>query len=133
MDQSDFMRATGLTMDTVEPSRVVGHLDLGPAHHTPWGIVHGGIYSSAIETAASTGASRAVADRGMFAVGMTNTTQFLRPVTGGTVALEAVAVHQGRSQQLWEAEVRDETGRLVARGEVRLQNIADSGHEPPEV
>jgi acyl-coenzyme A thioesterase PaaI-like protein len=33
-------------------------------------------------------------------------------------------VHRGRSQQLWDVETRDDGGRLVARGQVRLQNLA---------
>lgn len=97
---SRFMQATGLVVERLEASRVSGYLELGNDHHTPWGIVHGGVYASAIETAASMGASHAVASRGMFAVGLTNTTQFLRSVEGGRVTLEATALHQGRTQQL---------------------------------
>lgn len=41
-------------------TRVVGHIDLGPGHHTPWGVIHGGVYATAVETAASLGASAAV-------------------------------------------------------------------------
>ena len=44
-------------------TRVVGHIDLGPGHHTPWGVIHGGVYATAVETAASLGASAAVEDQ----------------------------------------------------------------------
>ena len=118
-----FVRAAGLVVDEVSGTRVKGHIDLGPDHHTPWGVVHGGVYSSAVETAASIGASTALADKGEVAVGLTNTTNFLRSITAGTVGVEAVALHQGRTQQLWRVEIRDETGRLLAHGELRLQNI----------
>ncbi|GMU77460.1 MAG: hypothetical protein AMXMBFR46_02600 [Acidimicrobiia bacterium] len=63
----------------------------------------------------------------MFAVGLTDTTHFLRSTSGGRVVLEAVAVNQGRTQQLWSAHVRDDEGRLLARGELRLQNLPDGG------
>jgi hypothetical protein len=33
----------------IEPTRVEGFIDAGPEHHTPWGIVHGGVYAMAIE------------------------------------------------------------------------------------
>jgi acyl-coenzyme A thioesterase PaaI-like protein len=36
----------------------------------------------------------------------------------------AVPVHRGRSQQVWIVETHDEDNRLVARGQVRLQNLA---------
>jgi 1,4-dihydroxy-2-naphthoyl-CoA hydrolase len=46
----------------VTATRVVGHIDLGREHHTPWGVIHGGVYATAVETAASLGASAAVDD-----------------------------------------------------------------------
>ena len=48
----------GLEVDEVATTRVVGHLQLGPDRHTPWGIVHGGVYATAVESAASLGAAR---------------------------------------------------------------------------
>jgi uncharacterized protein (TIGR00369 family) len=121
---SVFVKAAGLVIDEVSGTRVTGHIDLKPGHHTPWGIVHGGVYATAIESAASIGASAAVRDQGRVAVGLTNTTHFLRSLDAGRVAVEAVALNQGRTQQLWRVDINDETGRLVAHGEVRLQNIA---------
>ena len=121
---SDFLRVAGLAFDEVTESRVTGHLLLGPQHHTPWGIVHGGVYTTAVESAASVGASTAVRDQGQVAVGLTNTTHFLRSVTEGRVNVEATALSQGRTQQLWRVDITDESGRLIAHGEVRLQNVA---------
>jgi len=118
-----FVRSAGLVLDEVTGTRITGHIDLTEEHHTPWGIVHGGVYATAIESAASIGASTAVRDRGMVAVGLTNTTHFLRSVTSGRVRVEAEALNQGRTQQLWRVDVRDERDRLLAHGEVRLQNL----------
>jgi 1,4-dihydroxy-2-naphthoyl-CoA hydrolase len=119
-----FLRVAGLTFDEITGTRVTGHVLLGPEHHTPWGIVHGGVYTTAIESAASVGASTAVRDHGQVAVGLTNTTHFLRSVTDGRVNVVATALHQGRTQQLWRVDITDESGRLLAHGEVRLQNVA---------
>lgn len=124
--ESAFVAAAGLIVDEVTGTRVSGHIELGPEHHTPWGIVHGGVYTTAIESAASIGASTAVQDQGMVAVGLTNTTQFLRSVTSGRVNVEAVALNQGRTQQLWQVDVRNGAGKLVAHGELRLQNVTAS-------
>ena len=123
-DTSAFLRAAGLVFDEISATRVTGHLDLGPDHHTPWGIVHGGVYATAIESTASVGASMAVRDQGQVAVGLTNTTHFLRSVTEGRVNVEATALSQGRTQQLWRVDITDEAGRLIAHGELRLQNLA---------
>lgn len=126
-EAGEFVAAAGLVVDEVGTERVLGHIDLDQRHHTPWGIVHGGVYATAVETAASIGASAAVSDRGLLAVGLTNTTHFLRSLTSGRVEVEAVALNQGRSQQLWKVDVTDGLGRLVAHGELRLQNLDPSG------
>lgn len=122
-----FLREAAFTVDDVTATHLVGHLDIDERHHTPWGIVHGGVYATAIESAASIGASVAVRDAGQVAVGLTNTTHFLRSITHGRAAVEAEAVNQGRTQQLWRVDVRDERGRLLAHGEVRLQNLTPGG------
>jgi 1,4-dihydroxy-2-naphthoyl-CoA hydrolase len=125
-----FMADWGLVIDELTPTRATGRMELGPEHHTPWGVVNGGVYCTAIERTASLGASAAVQDRGMFAVGLTNTTHFLRPITSGTVTVDAVALNQGRTQQLWRVDISDDTGRLIAHGELRLQNVDTTNASP---
>ncbi|MBV8461947.1 MAG: PaaI family thioesterase [Acidimicrobiales bacterium] len=117
------MRGSGLVVDQVGHDRVLGHIELDAEHQTPWGIVHGGVYATAVETAASVGASAAVQERGQVAVGLTNTTHFLRAMREGTVRVEAVALYQGRTHQLWRVDITDQSGRMVAHGELRLQNV----------
>ena len=118
-----FMQAAGLVLDRVESSHVSGWIDLGSEHHQPWGLVHGGVYTTAIETAASAGASTAAQEHGLVAVGVNNNTNFLRSMAKGRVTVDARAIQQGRTQQLWEVRVTDDRDRLIATGQVRLQNI----------
>jgi uncharacterized protein (TIGR00369 family) len=124
---SGFLAVAGLEIAELTKTRVVGHIDLGPEHHTPWGIVHGGVYATAVESAASLGASAAVEDEGLVAVGLTNTTHFVRPLTSGRVNVTAMALNQGRTQQLWQVDIKDQAGRLIAHGELRLQNVEGPG------
>ena len=120
---SAFVAAAGLRLTHVAGDRVEGVIDLGPAHHTPWGVVHGGVYTAAIESAASVGATTAVADRGQIAVGTNNNTDFLPLDDHRHRRRHRRTVQQGRTQQLWEVRITDQSGRVVARGTVRLQNI----------
>jgi uncharacterized protein (TIGR00369 family) len=120
---SSFTRAVGLTFVDIAGDRVSGFVDLGPDHHTPWGVVHGGVYASVAESVASVGASAAVADKGMFAVGLHNGTDFLRSTTAGRVDVLGVPIQQGRTQQLWLVTMTRADGKEVARGQVRLQNV----------
>jgi uncharacterized protein (TIGR00369 family) len=119
-----WIEAMGLVLDEPTGTRIVGHVDLDERHRTPWGVVHGGVYATIVETVGSVGASIAVRDRGQFAVGVHNSTDFLRSMTGGRVDVLATPVQQGRVQQLWEVAItRAEDGKLVAQGRLRLQNV----------
>ena len=92
----------------------------------PWGIVHGGVYCSIIESLASVSGAVWFADKGErgTVVGVNNNTDFLRAISSGIVTAVSTPIHRGRRQQLWLIEVTDDEGRMVARGQVRLQNIA---------
>lgn len=121
---SPFVAAASFVPDELSGTRVTGSLDVGPAHHTPWGVVHGGVYTTAVETAASIGASLAVRDRGQFAVGLSNATDFIRPMREGRLDVIAEPLTQGRTQQLWQVDIiRGNDGKRVAHGKVRLQNV----------
>jgi len=121
---SAFVRTVGLELDEIGPRRVTGAIELGADHHQRGGIVHGGVYAAAIETAAGLGAARAARDHGLVAVGVNNNASFLRSMSTGRVSVVAEPIHQGRTQQLWEVRITDGKGRLVATGQVRLQNVA---------
>jgi uncharacterized protein (TIGR00369 family) len=82
------------------------------------------VYTTAIETFATVGAFEAIKESGQVAVGVNNITDFLRPHRSGRLGVTATAIQQGRSQQLWQVEMQREDGKLVARGQVRLQNVA---------
>jgi 1,4-dihydroxy-2-naphthoyl-CoA hydrolase len=124
---SELMTLLGIEFDERTPQLVRGTIAADSRHHQPWGVIHGGLYTAAIETFATTGAFEAVRAEGKTAVGVTNIADFLRPHREGRLRVEATAVAQGRTQQLWQVEIsRPEDGKLVARGQVRLQNI-DAG------
>jgi 1,4-dihydroxy-2-naphthoyl-CoA hydrolase len=121
---SELLELIDPRFDEVTATRVKGSIAADERHHQPWGIVHGGLYTAAIETFATMGAYEAIKDKGQQAVGVANSTDFLRPHRSGRLDMLATAVHQGRTQQLWEVAIRrPEDDKLVARGQVRLQNI----------
>ncbi|WP_269305788.1 PaaI family thioesterase [Aeromicrobium sp. HA] len=128
---SRFVAASGFVIDEISEARLTGHVDLGEDHLNPWGVVHGGLYTTIVESAGGVAASQAVAERGQFAVGVHNATDFLRPSRGGRASVEAEALQQGRTQQLWQVVITDDaTSKVLARGQVRLQNVPLPGSIP---
>ncbi len=76
------------------------------------GLVHGGVYASIAESLASIGTALAVMPEGKLAMGLSNQTSFLRPITHGTIHAEAARKHRGRSTWVWEVEISDDQGKL---------------------
>jgi 1,4-dihydroxy-2-naphthoyl-CoA hydrolase len=105
-------------------------LEITPTHLQPWGLVHGGVYCGVIETIASIGATIHVRPHGQEAVGLENHTSFIRGTRGGRLFAVAKPISRGRTNQVWEAWIRDDKDRLVARGTVRLQNVTASSPMP---
>jgi uncharacterized protein (TIGR00369 family) len=88
------------------------------------GIVHGGVYCSIIESVASVSGGVWLAENGGgTVVGVNNNTDFLRAISSGTVTAVSTPIHRGRRQQLWLVTITDDNDRVVARGQVRLQNM----------
>ena len=124
LPQSGLVNALEMTFDEVGADRVVLGWTVAEQHLQYYGITHGGVHSTAVETAASVGAALWLGDRGSV-VGVSNHTNFLRATrTGDHLVATATPIHRGRSQQLWQVEIVDSDARLVARGEVRLQNLS---------
>ena len=118
-----FVEYLGLAFTEVTRDMVAATWKAGPRLHQPFGIVHGGVYCSVVETLASIGAAVWLGDRGQV-VGVNNNTDFFRAVSEGMLSSVARPLHRGRSQQVWLVETEDEQGRVVARGQVRLQNLS---------
>lgn len=122
VSEGTFADLIGLRYTELAPDRVRGEWVVKPHLYQPAGIQNGGVYCTVIETLASIGGGIWYGERGTV-VGVNNNTDFLRAVREGTLTGEAVPVHQGRTQQLWQVVITDEQQRVVARGQVRLQNL----------
>ena len=120
-----FIKLVGVRIGEASGDRVVLTCPVTPDLHQPFGLVHGGVYATLAETAASVGASLWFGDRGKV-VGVSNHTDFLRAVRRGELRAEATPLSRGRTTQLWQVEIGDEQGRLVAHSKVRLQNLAEA-------
>lgn len=123
---SGFGKHLGLTLEEVTGDVVRGTIALSPDHHQAYGIVHGGVYCAVVEHVASIAAATWFAGRGNV-VGVSNSTHFVRAARTGLLQVETTPLQRGRTQQLWQVFITDDQRRLIAKGEVRLANIPDSG------
>lgn len=127
-DRPTYVAHSGLELTDASPDHCEGRIDISDIHHQPYGVVHGGVYCMMVETLASTGAALWAMENGKAgAVGLTNKTDFIRATKEGVLLGRATPIHRGRTQQLWQVDItREGDGKLVAQGQVRLQNVSQT-------
>ncbi len=114
----------GLRYIEVTPDGGSAELEIHDKLLQPWGIMHGGVYCSIVESLASVSGHVWLSENGGgTVVGVNNNTDFLRAISSGTLTAVSTPIHRGRRQQLWLITITDGKDRVVARGQVRLQNI----------
>jgi 1,4-dihydroxy-2-naphthoyl-CoA hydrolase len=121
-----FNETLGLVFLRVTADEVVAEVPVGPHLLQPYGLVHGGVHASIVETLCSVGAAIGALPSGKTTVGLENSTSFLRAARGGKLVGRARPVHRGQRTQAWEVEIRDDSGELVAIGRVRMM-LLDEG------
>lgn len=119
----------GLQLDEVRDDRVRAHIAVRDELRQPFGLVHGGVLASIAETLASLGTAVVVIPEGNAAMGLTNSTSFLRPIVDGTIHALATRRHRGRTTWIWDVEMSDDAGRLCALA--RMTIAVRPRPEPP--
>lgn len=111
---------TGLRLVEAEADRLVGEYEITPRQHQAYGIAHGGVHTSVVETMASMAAAIWAEPLGLTVVGVENSTSFLRAVRSGRLRATATPRSRGRTTQVWDVAIEDDRHREVAAGRVRL-------------
>ena len=120
---SGFDSTIGLSYDQVTPDGVTASFDVRDELLQPYGILHGGVLCTVVE---SVGSVSAAAWFGGAVVGTSNHTNFLRATRAGRLTARSTPIHRGKTQQLWDIDITDEQDRLVAKGQLRLANLTDA-------
>lgn len=101
-----------------DPDRARARIRMGDEHRQPMAIMHGGVMASLVESLCSAATARAVLPDNRIAMGQQVSINFLRPVSEGSIEVEASTVHRGRMTWVWRAMVRDDEGRDCAASHV---------------
>jgi 1,4-dihydroxy-2-naphthoyl-CoA hydrolase len=121
----------GLEITELSDEIVRGRVPVRDELKQPAGLVHGGVYASIAESLASYGTALAVLSEGKSAMGLSNQTSFLRPITSGVIHAEATRKHRGRSTWVWEVEISDDQGRLCVLTRMTIAVRDGAGRDRP--
>jgi 1,4-dihydroxy-2-naphthoyl-CoA hydrolase len=109
-----FDRLYGLELLDVDEEQASAQVRVREEIKQPAGLVHGGVYASIAESLTSLATALAVLPDGQTAMGLSNSTSFLRPVTEGVVHAQATRLHRGRTTWVWDVRFSDNAGRTCA-------------------
>jgi uncharacterized protein (TIGR00369 family) len=109
-----FDRLYGLELLSCSDTEVRARVPVRDDLKQPAGLVHGGVYASIAESMASLATALAVMENGDMAMGLSNNTSFLRPITEGVVHARATRVHRGRTTWVWDVRFSDDRENTCA-------------------
>lgn len=130
---SGFDRLYGLEVLSCSDTEVLARLQVAEHHKQPAGLVHGGVYASMAEAMASMATALSVIPDGNIAVGLSNYTSFLRPITAGVVHGRGVRLHRGRTTWVWDVTFTDDERRACAltRMTIAVRPLPKGSLPPP--
>jgi 1,4-dihydroxy-2-naphthoyl-CoA hydrolase len=111
---SGFDALYGLQLLEYSDSEVRAEVPVRDQLKQPMGLIHGGVYAAIAESLASLATAFAVASEGNTAMGLSNSTSFLRPITEGVIHACATRLHRGRTTWVWDVTFSDDAGRSCA-------------------
>src|ERR1700681_4460787 len=115
-----FDRLYGLQFLELSDTQAAARVPVRDELKQPMGLVHGGVYAAIAESLTSLATAAAVIPEGKMAMGMSNNTSFLRPITEGTVHAHATRLHRGRTIWVWDVRMSDDAGRSCAVARVTI-------------
>jgi uncharacterized protein (TIGR00369 family) len=110
-----YPRLLGMRLAGIDFDRCRIELDLDERHMQPFGIVHGGVLATLVDTATFwAGYLRLPQGTGLVNVDLK--LNYLKAVTAGTLRTEGTCVRAGRQISVTEATVYDASGEKIAHG-----------------
>lgn len=121
-----YPKLVAMAIDGMELDACRIGIDLDERHLQPFGIVHGGVIATIIDTATFwAGFLRLPEDAGLVNVDLK--LNYLKSVTGGRLRAEGRCLRAGRQISYAEASVYDDKDELVAHGTSTLMALPGKG------
>ncbi len=123
-----FPRLMGMRLEAIAIDSAKIALDIDERHFQPFGIVHGGVLATLIDTATFWAAFlRLPADAGLVNIDLK--LNYLQPANAGRLTATGRCIRPGRTLSYTEAHVHDEHGELLAHGTSTLMVLPGRGLE----
>jgi 1,4-dihydroxy-2-naphthoyl-CoA hydrolase len=111
---SDFDDLYGLQLLECSDTQVRAQVVVADKLKQVAGLVHGGVYAAIAESMTSIATALAVREQGDIAMGQSNSTSFLRPITEGVIHATGTRLHRGRTTWVWDVRFSDDADHTCA-------------------
>jgi len=116
--ERSILKNLGIVFTNIGTDTLTATMPVDERTHQPYGLLHGGATCVLAETLGSVASLLVIDPDKKFAVGSVITANHLRPVREGIVTGHCRAIHLGRTKHVWEINVTNEQGKLIARSEL---------------
>jgi 1,4-dihydroxy-2-naphthoyl-CoA hydrolase len=113
LSRGTFADRIGIRITEIGPDYLRATLQVTPAVHQPYGVLHGGASVALAETAGSVAANLCIDGERLQCFGQEINANHVRAVVSGLITATARPYHIGSRSHVWSIEIRDEAGRLV--------------------
>ena len=110
----------GMEITKVGRDFIEGTMPVDNRTHQPLGLLHGGASAALIESLGSIGSSLIIDRKKSGIVGLEINTNHIKGVKSGIITGTAKIVHEGRTTHIWQVDLKNENGDLVATGRLTV-------------
>ena len=118
MSSNTLMETLDIVFAEIGENYVICKMPVNSSVHQPAGILHGGATAALVETVGSFASRYFIKDKDLAIRGVEITTNHVRSISEGFVYAKASNIHMGRTMQIWEVRVTDQSEKLISIGKL---------------
>ena len=118
MSSNTLMETLDIVFTEIGDNYVICKMPVNSSVHQPAGILHGGATAALVATVGSFASRYFIKDKDLAIRGVEITTNHVRSISEGFVYAKASNIHMGRTMQIWEVRVTDQSEKLISIGKL---------------
>ena len=113
-ENESLMRTLEIDFIDVGDDFLIARMPVTPKLHQPDGVLHGGATFALAESVGSAASYLFNKSKSIMVRGIEMSGNYLKGISEGYVYAKAIAIHNGRTTQIWEIKVTNEAGELIS-------------------
>lgn len=112
--ENTLMETLGIEYVDVGPDFLIGRMPVTPKVHQPDGVLHGGAMVALAESVGSAASYIFLDAQQLVVRGIEISANHVKSISEGYVFAKATFIHKGRTTQVWDIKITDESDQLIS-------------------